>query len=110
MSLAAEADKRTPPPPVGKEPAKAEGIFTGRLTPPAVQWGKAMIEWLFKKAISSRPESYSPEQVKRILDTHRDTLVFCLLFLLIISVIFGGYIIFNEIRIARLKKQIEKKA
>jgi len=65
------------------------------------------MEWVFKQMIQSPAESYSPEQVKQMLDAHQVAIERLLIFLFIICLICIADTIVTEIRIYKINKRFK---
>jgi len=66
------------------------------------------MEWLFKKMLETPGVSYSPEKVKQILDAHQIAIERIFILMAILCAFCMIYIIINEIKFHRIKKNFKK--
>lgn len=70
------------------------------------------MKWLLEQIIENPPDSYSPERVKQIVDSHQETLIQIksllqrpLICIGILSIILAFWIIRVEIRLWKIEKK-----
>lgn len=65
------------------------------------------MEWLFRKMIENPGESYSPQKVKQILDTHQIAIERLLIFIGFLCFAFALYVTTKEISFWLFKKKLK---